>query len=71
MVTQMTFLPASHTLTLFYKLFLLMLLLISMEIKHVVLIKTTKCNQTTKNPGKNENLDIWVNALKIGKMQRP
>jgi hypothetical protein len=44
---------------------------ISMEIKHVVLIKTRKCNQTTRNPGNNENLAIWLNAFKIGKMQRP
>ncbi len=36
----------------------------SMEIKHVVIIKTKKCIQTTKNPGKNENLAIWLNVLK-------
>jgi hypothetical protein len=39
--------------------------------KHVVLIKTGKCNQTTKNLENNENLAIWLNALNIGKCKDP
>ncbi len=45
--------------------------MISLEIKHIIRIKTTKCNQTTKNPGKNEQLAFWLNALKTEKMQGP
>jgi hypothetical protein len=31
-----------------------------METKHLVVIKTTKCNQTAKTPGKNENFSICL-----------